>query len=125
MTFVQIQDPYAHDSLTQLQEDGASADEIADDNCPRLENQGTNSGIQNGDTSAYEAPGEDSAQTATLHYTSTPDTPHHGDYSVYNARDTTEIDQNVIASHLLRHFKESPGQWSVQRIFFFSYLSGG
>lgn len=102
VTFVQVEDPWAPDNDT-------IADAEEDDTDRR-----TDAGVENRDPDRHELSDYGSVHSQSLQHVPTLDAPQEYASPIYPV-ENFDLDpvSRVIASHLMRHFQQGPGQWSV------------
>lgn len=102
VTFVQVEDPWAPDNDTIADAEEGDTD------------RGTDAGVENGVSGCHEMSDYGSVQSHSLQHAPTLEAPQENAPPIYPA-ENFDLDplNRVISSHLLRHFQQGPGQWSV------------
>ncbi|KAJ5090815.1 hypothetical protein N7532_009499 [Penicillium argentinense] len=118
LTFVQIEDPWAHDNAGVEKYPryvSYREDDVNDDD----QNNDTDIGEQTNFSSHYATPGFVSMHASPIPYVPSLDTPHKSASPAYSeSANHSEFDifDKVVISYLVRHFKEGPGQWCVLQL---------
>lgn len=102
VTFVQVEDPWAPDDDTIVDAQEYNTD------------RGTDTGVENADSGYHEMSDYGSVQSPSFQRAAALDAPQENTPPIYPSENLDLSPFNrVIASHLLRHFQQGPGQWYV------------